>query len=97
MESALVSVCIPAYNNEDTIIETIQSVLAQTYQHLELIIVDDRSTDETYKRVEQFAKDAKDERLHLYRNEKNLSMAGNWNRCMELCEGNLSNCSAQTI
>ena len=65
MESALVSVCIPAYNNEDTIIETIQSVLAQTYQHLELIVVDDRSTDETYARVEQFAKDARDDRLRL--------------------------------
>lgn len=37
MESPLVSVCIPAYNNADTILETIQSVLTQTYQNLELI------------------------------------------------------------
>ena len=87
MESALVSVCIPAYNNEDTIIETIQSVLAQTYHHLELIVVDDGSTDETYALVEQFLNDTQDDRLRLYRNEKNLGMAGNWNRCMELCEG----------
>ena len=47
MESPLVSVCIPAYNNADTILETIQSVLTQTYQNLELIVVDDRSTDDT--------------------------------------------------
>ena len=40
MESPLVSVCIPAYNNADTILETIQSVLTQTYQNLELIVVD---------------------------------------------------------
>ena len=56
MESPLVSVCIPAYNNADTILETIQSVLTQTYQNLELIVVDDRSTDDTYQVVKTFAK-----------------------------------------
>ena len=49
MESPLVSVCIPAYNNADTILETIQSVLTQTYQNLELIVVDDRSTEDFCK------------------------------------------------
>ena len=87
MESPLVSVCIPAYNNADTILETIQSVLTQTYQNLELIVVDDRSTDDTYQVVKTFAKQAGDDRLHLYQNEKNLGMAGNWNHCMELCKG----------
>ena len=70
MESPLVSVCIPAYNNADTILETIQSVLTQTYQNLELIVVDDRSTDDTYQVVKTFAKQAGDDRLHLYQNEK---------------------------
>ena len=78
MESPLVSVCIPAYNNADTITETIQSVLTQTYQNLELIVVDDQSTDDTYQVVETFAKQAEDDRLHLYQNEKNLGMAGNF-------------------
>lgn len=87
MDKALVSVCIPAYNNADTILETIQSVLTQTYQNLELIVVDDRSTDDTYQVVKTFAKQAGDDRLHLYQNEKNLGMAGNWNHCMELCKG----------
>ena len=97
MESPLVSVCIPAYNNADTILETIQSVLTQTYQNLESIVVDDRSTDDTYQVVKTFAKQAGDDRLHLYQNEKNLGMAGNWNHCMELCKGTLSNSYARMI
>lgn len=87
MEQPLVSVCIPAYNNADTIIETIQSVLAQTYRQLELIVVDDRSSDNTWQIVQQFRQETGDERLLVYQNDKNLGMAGNWNRCMELCRG----------
>lgn len=87
MEQSLVSVCIPAYNNADTIIETMQSVLAQTYRQLELIVVDDRSSDDTWQIVQQFRQETGDERLLVYQNDKNLGMAGNWNRCMELCRG----------
>ena len=45
MEKPLVSVCIPTYNNEDTIEETVSSVLRQTWKNLELVIVDDGSSD----------------------------------------------------
>ena len=78
-----VSVCIPAYNNADYIKETIECVLNQTYKDLELIVVDDQSTDNTVEIVRSI----KDERLKLYVNETNLGMAGNWNHCMELCTG----------
>ena len=55
--SHLISIIMPAYNREDTIMAAITSVLAQTYSHFELVIVDDGSTDGTVPVVESFADD----------------------------------------
>lgn len=79
----LVSVCIPAYNNAGYIKETIDSILNQTYQNIELIVVDDNSKDNTYEVISSIP----DKRVKAYRNEKNLGMSGNWNRCLELVSG----------
>lgn len=79
----LVSVCIPAYNNAAYIRETIDSVLRQTYKNLELVICDDKSTDDTVSVIESI----QDERIKLYKNEKNLGMSGNWNNCLSRCAG----------
>lgn len=79
----MVSICIPAYNNEKDIKGTLESLLKQTYKEIEIVVVDDASTDSTTALVESI----KDDRIHLYRNEKNLGMAGNWNRCVELAKG----------
>lgn len=81
----LVSVCIPAYNSSATIANTIRSILGQTYQNIEVIIADDKSSDNTVEIIEALA--AEDERVKLYRNEQNLGMVGNWNHCIELCKG----------
>ena len=83
--SKLMSIGIPAYNNGAYIGETIESILAQTYKNIELVIVDDNSSDNTYQVLQQYAE--KDKRVKIYKNETNLGMAGNWNRCLELCTG----------
>lgn len=57
----LVSVIVPAYNAESTICQTIDSILAQTHHELELIVVDDGSTDATA----QLVKDSADPRTRL--------------------------------
>lgn len=78
-----VSVVIPAFNGEDVIGETIQSVLSQTFTDFELIVVDDASTDGTVTVVSQF----RDPRLTLVRNSVNLGFEGNFNRALDLAAG----------
>lgn len=63
----LVSVIIPAYNREGTIKKAIDSVLCQTYRFIELIVVDDCSTD----RTREVVKSIKDDRIQLICCEKN--------------------------
>jgi glycosyltransferase involved in cell wall biosynthesis len=65
LDKALVSVIIPARDAEATIGQTLKSVLAQTYQEIELIVVDDGSSDATVATVEEFA--ARDARIQLVR------------------------------
>ena len=79
MDTPFVSVCIPAYNNENYIMHTVNSVLEQTFTDFELVVIDDCSKDGTVALIESIA----DPRVRLVRNEKNLGMAGNWNRCIE--------------
>ena len=65
MSTPTVSVVIPAYNADAYIAETIQSALDQTYRDLEVIVVDDGSSDETMARVSAFGERV---RLHQQRN-----------------------------
>jgi glycosyltransferase involved in cell wall biosynthesis len=68
-DGTLVSVVMPAYNAQETIGEAITSVLTQTMDSLELIVVDDASTDATNEIVTAMME--ADPRLSIYRNEKN--------------------------
>jgi len=79
----LISICIPAYNAEMFIKETLQSILNQTYQHFEIIITDDCSKDSTVSIIHSFT----DERIKFYQNEKNLGVEGNWNKALKLANG----------
>lgn len=51
-----ISVVIPAWNEEVGVVDTVKSVLASNYNNLEVIVVDDGSTDSTFKKVDQFYK-----------------------------------------
>jgi glycosyltransferase involved in cell wall biosynthesis len=65
LDKALVSVIIPVFNAESDIRQTLQSVLAQTYQEIEVIVVDDGSSDHTIAIVEEFV--TRDDRFQLLR------------------------------
>lgn len=81
----LVSIIMPAYNCEDFIAETIESVEKQSYQDWELLIVDDCSTDKTRDIVEVYKK--KDERICLYENNTNRGAAYSRNRAVRHAKG----------
>src|SRR5438445_9575934 len=77
-----VSVCIPTYNRSSYLARTVSTVLAQTFKDYELIVVDNASDDDTPQVVAALT----DPRIRYYRNESNLGMVGNWNRCVQLAQ-----------
>lgn len=89
-------VAIPLYNSEQYIAKTIHSVLTQSYQNFELIIIDNCSTDNSAKIVNSFD----DSRVMYMKNKTNLGMYGNFNRCLKETQGYdyvLMLCSDDTI
>lgn len=68
-ENPRISVLMPAYNTEKYIAEAIESILNQTFQDFEFIIIDDGSTDETWQTIQRYA--AKDLRIKTWQHEKN--------------------------
>lgn len=79
----LVSICIPTYNSGKYILETVNSVLNQTWKNLEVLVIDDCSSDNTVEVLHSIT----DPRFRLIENEKNLGMTGNWNKCVRSCQG----------
>lgn len=78
-----VSVIIPAYNTEAYLAQAIESALGQTLQNIEVIVVDDASTDNTL----EVAKSFNDKRLKVLANEQNLGAAAARNRALKTAQG----------
>jgi predicted O-linked N-acetylglucosamine transferase (SPINDLY family)/glycosyltransferase involved in cell wall biosynthesis len=84
-EHPKVSICIPTYNGEAFIAETIKSALVQTYPNIELIISDDGSTDRTIAIAQSFqSQTSVDFRIVLHRN---YGLSQNWNFCISQATG----------
>jgi len=82
-----VSVIIPTYNVEKYIRKAIESILDQTYQKLEIIVVDDGSTDNTYGILEELKQ--KDIRIRLFKNDKNLNIVKTLNKALQYVTGDM--------
>ncbi|MFZ7129919.1 glycosyltransferase family 2 protein [Avibacterium avium] len=81
----LVSVLICAYNTEKYIKECLDSVINQTYKNLEIIVVNDGSTDNTASIIEDLQ--LKDERIKIIDNEKNTGFVNSLNKGLEYVTG----------
>lgn len=79
------SVGLPVYNGEQHLREAIDSLLAQDYANLEILVSDNASNDRTPEIVEQLA--ARDPRIRYSRNERNIGAPANFNRCFALTSG----------
>ncbi|MGF1491367.1 MAG: glycosyltransferase [Microcoleaceae cyanobacterium] len=80
----LISVVIPVYNGEQTIQETVESVLSQTFQDFELIVINDGSTDSTLDVLSRFS----DSRLHVF-SYPNAGLPASRNRGIDRASGEL--------
>ena len=85
MSNIIVSVIMPSYNAERFINESIESILRQTYGEWELIIVDDKSTDNTARVIESYIQ--KDKRIKCILLEENSGPAVARNRAIKEARG----------
>ncbi len=81
----LISVVMPVYNQEAYIAEALESVLAQTYTNLEILISDDCSKDASLEIIKSYA--ARDARIKVLPSERNLGICGNFNKLFDSVSG----------
>lgn len=85
----LVSVPVITYNSAKFVLETLESIKAQTYQNIELIISDDCSTDNTIELCQKWVEENKDHfvRTQIITSDVNTGVSANLNRAEAACQG----------
>jgi len=81
----LVSICIPTFNRVATLTAAIRSAQEQTYREIEMLVLDDQSTDETESMVRDAART--DPRLRLVRQNQNVGLTRNFSACIAESRG----------
>jgi len=84
MINPLISIAMATYNGEKYLEEQLDSIYAQTYKNIEVIVTDDCSTDKTVEILEQYSKS---HGLKYYVNEENLGFVKNFEKAITLCKG----------
>lgn len=87
MSTPRTSVIMPIHNAEDTVVIAIKSVLQQTDQNFELILVDDLSTDSSQEVVQNFLAETQDSRVKYLKNTENIGTAATRNRALNIAQG----------
>lgn len=89
IDKPLVSIVVLTYNSSKTVIETLNSIAAQTYRNLELIVTDDCSKDNTNKIVSEWLSQNEKRfcRVKLITVENNTGVSANWNRGVDSSNG----------
>jgi len=85
-DQPLVSIAMCTYNGAASINDQMDSIIQQTYRHLEIVIVDDCSADNTPELIQEYQ--VRDNRIRFYRNDKNLGYNKNFEKACLLTTGN---------
>jgi len=89
----LVSFCVKFYNQDRFVERALEGAFSQTYEPMEIVIVDDASTDGTWQKiievVDKYKREGGKKTVRHYRNEQNLGNAGNWQKLCSLAKGEL--------
>src|SRR5579872_5687154 len=85
MSAPLVSIIVPVYNRRRLLAECLESALDQTWRDMEVVVVDNASTDGTWDVCRAFAR--ADSRVRIFRNPENIGPVRNWQRCFREAEG----------
>jgi len=85
MKEPKISVVMSAYNSDIHIDKAIESILAQDFSDFEFIIIDDNSSDATFRILSDYKK--KDDRIHIIKNESNMGLAASLNKGIKIAKG----------
>lgn len=85
MAQPFISICVPVYNGEAYLRECLDSCFSQDYSNFEVLVCDDGSNDGSLRLLNEYQ--VRYPQLKVFKNEKNLGLVGNWNRCVELAKG----------
>ncbi len=88
MNEKIVTICIPLYNCENTISNTLDSLLKQTYKHIKIKVFDNQSTDNSSNIVKKYAEGHVN--IYYELNEENLGAEGNFTKCIQNAEGDFT-------
>ena len=84
----MVSVVIPCYNHENFVQDSIQSVIDQTYQNIELIIIDDGSKDGSVEKIQEMIPACQERFIRFeFRHRLNKGLSATLNEALEWCQG----------
>ncbi len=88
INAPLISVCVPLYNHADYFAECVESVIAQTYKNIELIVIDDGSSDASLKVAESYVNRCKKRFVRFeLRSRNNRGLCATLNEALEWCKG----------
>lgn len=88
LNQPLVCICIPNFNNEATLSETLDSLVSQTYKNIKIKVFDNASTDSSLEILRSYEK--RYNHISVFVNERNIGAEANFTKCIEHMEGEYS-------